>query len=470
MNKGSAIVAIIIAAMAGFVGGQLTAKKSGGGETTIADASKDEGGGAGAAVTGVQEDEPVERLKVPVTSAQPQKGPADAPVTIVAFSDFECPFCSRVVPTLEQIEKDYGNKVRVVWRNQPLPFHQSAMPAAEAAMEAFAQGKSDKFWEMHNKLFANNKALTRPDLEKYAAEVGLDVPKFKAALDANKHDAAIKADMELGTNVGARGTPSFFINGRSLRGAQPVEKFKELIDDELKRVDKLKAKNVPASSVYATLMANAKDKAEAAPSQPAAAPADDKTVYKVPVGASDPVKGPADALVTVVIFSDYQCPFCSRVEPTLSALQSKYGNDVRFVWKDNPLPFHNDAGPAATLAREAYSEGKDKKFWEAHDLLFKNQTALSRADLENYGKQLGLNDKKVKAALDASPYKAKIEEDQALARNLGASGTPSFFINGRSLRGAQPQPAFEKLIDEELAKAKAKVASGTAKAKVYEEL
>ena len=469
MNKGSAIVAIIIAAVAGFVGGQLSAKKSGG-EAIVADNGKDEAGGAAGAVAGVQEDEPVERLKVPVTAAQPSKGPVDAPVTIVAFSDFECPFCSRVVPTLTELEKNYGNKIRVVWRNQPLPFHQSALPAAEAAMEAFAQGKSEKFWQMHDKLFANQKALTRPDLEKYAGELGLDLPKFKAALDGNKHDAEIKADQEIGNNVGARGTPSFFINGRSLRGAQPTEKFKELIDDELKRVDKLKAKKVPAAAVYATLMAGAKEKAEAPAAAPAAAAADDKTVFKVPVGAGDPVKGPADALVTVVIFSDYQCPFCSRVEPTLAAIQQKYGDDVRFVWKDNPLPFHQDAGPAATLAREAYAQGKDKKFWEAHDLLFKNQTALGRADLEGYGKQLGLNDKKLKAALDSSPFKAKIEEDQALARNLGASGTPSFFINGRSLRGAQPQPAFEKLIDEELAKAKAKVASGVAKAKVYEEL
>ncbi|MEY4513839.1 MAG: hypothetical protein RLZZ450_5961, partial [Pseudomonadota bacterium] len=470
MNKGSAIVAIIIAAVAGFVGGQLSAKK-GGGEASIADVSGEGSAGAGgAAVAGVQEDEPVERLKVPVGAGQPQMGPVDAPVTIVAFSDFECPFCSRVVPTIEQLEKDYGNKIRVVWRNQPLPFHSSAMPAAQAAMEAFAQGKSEKFWKMHDTLFQNQKALSRADLEKYAGDVGLDVAKFKAALDGNKHDAAIKADMELGANVGARGTPSFFINGRSLRGAQPVDKFKEIIDDELKRVDKLKAKKVPAAAVYATLMANAKDKAEApAAAAPSAAP-DDKTVYKVPVGAKDPVKGPADALVTVVIFSDYQCPFCSRVEPTLAALATKYGNDVRFVWKDNPLPFHQDAGPAATLARVAYEEGKDKKFWEAHDLLFQNQRALGRADLEGYGKQLGLNEKKVKAALDESPFKAKIEEDQALARNLGASGTPSFFINGRSLRGAQPQPAFEKLIDEELAKAKAKVQSGVAKAKIYEEL
>jgi protein-disulfide isomerase len=468
MHKGSAIFAIIIAAVIGFAVGQITARQSGG-EPLIADASR-EGGSAAGATAGVQEDDAVDRIKVPVTAAQPSKGPADALVTIVEFSDFECPFCSRVGPTLKQLEKDYGNKLRIVWRNQPLPFHQSAMPAAQAAMEAFAQGKSEKFWAMHDKLFENQKALSRADLEKYAGELGLDVNKFKAALDGNKHGEAIKADQELASTVGARGTPAFFINGRNLRGAQPVEKFKELIDDELKRVEKLKAKGVAPASVYATLMASAKEKPPEAAADRPSAPADDKTVYKVPVASHDPQKGPADALVTVVVFSDYQCPFCSRVEPTLTALAQKYGNDLRIVWKDNPLPFHQDATPAAILALEAFDQGKDKKFWEAHDLLFQNQRALSRADLEGYAKQLGLSERKVKAALDENKHKNTIEEDQALAKQLGASGTPSFFINGRSLRGAQPQPAFEKLIDEELAKAKAKVQGGTSKAKVYEEL
>ncbi len=463
MSKGSAIVAIVLAAVFGFVAGQLSAKKGGG---EIADASEDSA--VGAAVAGVQEDDPVERFNVPVSAANPQHGPNDAPITVVVFSDFECPFCGRVVPTLKQLEKDYGKKVRVVWKNQPLPFHKNARPAAMAAMEAWAQGKADKFWPMHDKLFENRTALERADLEKYAGELGLDVAKFKAALDKNAHEEQIKADQELAAQVGARGTPSFFINGRSLRGAQPVEKFKELIDDELKRVEKLKAKGVGAANVYATLMASAKGKLEE-PKQPSAAP-DDTTVYKVPVSDKDPQKGPSDALVTVVVFSDYQCPFCSRVEPTLDALVKKYGNDVRIVWKDNPLPFHKEAGPAAQLALEAFSQGGSKKFWEAHDLLFQNQRALGRAELEGYAKQLGLNERKVKAALDNNTHQSKIEADQELARGLGASGTPSFFINGRSLRGAQPQPAFEKLIDEELAKAKKLVESGTSKAALYETL
>jgi protein-disulfide isomerase len=463
MNKGSAIVAIIVAAVAGFLVGHLSAKPRGD------EIANDEGAEEGKAVAGVQEEDAPDRYKVPVSAANPQHGPSDAPVTIVLFSDFECPFCGRVVPTLKTLEKDYGNKIRVVWKNQPLPFHQNAMPAAIAAMEAFAQGKSEKFWKMHDKLFENRQALDQASLEKYAQELGLDVTKFKAALANKTHEASIKADQALAADIGARGTPSFFINGRPLRGAQPVDKFKEIIDDELKRVEKLKAKGVPASSVYATLIQNAKAKVEAPerPNQPAA---DDKTVYKVPVSDKDPQKGPADALVTLVIFSDFQCPFCSRVEPTLAALQTKYGNDLRIVWKHNPLPFHNDAGPAAQLTMEAFAQGGDKKFWEAHDLLFQNQRALSRADLEKYAAQLKLNVKKVTAALDANTYKAKIEEDQAIARSLGASGTPSFFINGRSLRGAQPQPAFEKIIDEELPKAKAKVEGGTAKAKLYEEI
>jgi len=467
MSKGSAIVMGIILAVIGFVLGQVTAKK---GDGDIADASAEHASEGAGAVAGVHEDDAPERFKVPVTAAQPQKGPSDAPVTIVEFSDFECPFCGRVGPTLAQLEKDYGKKVRIVWRNQPLPFHQNAGPAAQAAMEAFEQGKSAKFWAMHDKLFENRTALSRPDLEKYAQEIGLNVTAFKAALDSKKHEKSISADQALAGEVGARGTPSFFINGRKLAGAQPVEKFKEIIDDELKRADKLKAKGVPAASLYATLMANAQAKPEAAAERPAQPPAEDKTVYKVPVSDKDPQKGPSDALVTMVIFSDYQCPFCSRVEPTVAALTQKYGNDLRVIWKDNPLPFHNDAGPAAQLAQEAFAEGGSKKFWEAHDLLFANQRALTRADLDNYAKQLGLNAKKVSAALDNSAHKAKVEESQALARGLGASGTPSFFINGRSLRGAQPQPAFEKVIDEELTKAKAKVEAGTSKAKLYEEI
>jgi protein-disulfide isomerase len=462
VSKGSALVSILFAFFAGVVIGNITSSGSGSTEATAEQ-------GAAAAddnVKGVEEKDGPDRFKVPVGATEPIKGPDDALVTIVEFSDFQCPFCSRVEPTLTDLMKQYPGKLRISWRNNPLPFHDHAMPAAEAAMAAFSQGGSAKFWAMHDKMFANQQALTRPDLEKYAQELGLDVNKFKAALDTHPDQAKIKADSELGGKLGAGGTPAFFINGRFLSGAQPIDRFKEIIDDELKRADKLIGTGVAKKQIYAALTKNGLTAAKApsgAEDQPKPRQPDPKAVYKVPVDKA-PQKGPSDALITIAIFSDFQCPFCSRVEPTLKQITDTYGKDVRLVWRNNPLPFHDKAALAAEAAMEARDEGK---FWEYHDKMFSNQQALARENLEQYAKDLGLNMVKFKAALDANKHKAEIDADMALARQLGASGTPSFFINGRSLRGAQPFEAFKATIDEELQKAKDLVAKGTPRAQVY---
>jgi len=162
----------------------------------------------------------------------PALGPKNAPVTIVAFSDFQCPFCSRVVPTLHDIEKKYGAKVKIVFKHQPLPFHNNARVAAAASMAANDQGK---FWEYHDKLFANQQALDRPSLERYAEELKLDLGKFRSALDSNKFEQYITDDSNEGMRVGANGTPTFFINGRQVVGAQPMGAFESVIDEELKK-------------------------------------------------------------------------------------------------------------------------------------------------------------------------------------------------------------------------------------------
>ena len=117
-----------------------------------------------------------------------------------------------------------------MWKNYPLPFHNNAEPAAEAAMAAAAQGK---FWEMHDKLFENNTALDRPNLEKYAQELGLNMAKFKADLDSNKYKSVIEAETKEGQAVGVNGTPAVFINGRKINGAYPFETFKKITDEEL---------------------------------------------------------------------------------------------------------------------------------------------------------------------------------------------------------------------------------------------
>jgi protein-disulfide isomerase len=174
-------------------------------------------------------------LKPPVveveTAGRPEKGGgAKAPVTIVYFSDYECPFCSRAETVVDQVMKTYGDKIRLVFRDYPLPFHANARPAAEAASCANAQGK---FWEYHAKLFANQNQLGADKLVTYAEEVGLDKAKFADCYAKKPHTAAIDKDMADAQKVGVNGTPAFFINGRMLSGAQPFEKFKEVIEDEL---------------------------------------------------------------------------------------------------------------------------------------------------------------------------------------------------------------------------------------------
>jgi protein-disulfide isomerase len=185
--------------------------------------------------------------KIELFAWNPRKGPKAAKVTIVEFSDFQCPFCSRVVPTIHQIEEQYGKDVAIIFKNQPLPFHDKAKGAAYAFLAAGRQGKA---WEMHDKMFANNTALTPPDLEKYAKDLGLDVAKFTKDVEDPKVKEEVDADSKQGTSVGASGTPAFFINGRNLVGAQPFEKFKEVIDDEIKKADELIKSGVPLADVY----------------------------------------------------------------------------------------------------------------------------------------------------------------------------------------------------------------------------
>jgi protein-disulfide isomerase len=165
------------------------------------------------------------------TAGRPEKGGgAKAPVTIIEFSDYQCPFCKRAEDSVDKVMKTYGDKIRLVFRDYPLPMHPLARPAAEAANCANAQGK---FWDYHAKLFANQGALGEDKLKEYAKDVGLDGAKFDQCLADKQFKAAIDKDIADGSKVGVNGTPAFFINGRMLSGAQPFEKFKEVIDDEL---------------------------------------------------------------------------------------------------------------------------------------------------------------------------------------------------------------------------------------------
>lgn len=165
-----------------------------------------------------------------VEAKGPSRGPDNAKVTIVEFSDFECPFCSRAVGTVDQVMQAYPGKVRLVFRQFPLSFHPHAAKAAEAALCANEQ---KRFWEYHDTLFKNQKALEVPQLKEHAKSVGLDEKKFAECLDSGRLKAQVEEDTEAGSAAGVSGTPAFFINGVSLSGAQPMEEFKKVIDQEL---------------------------------------------------------------------------------------------------------------------------------------------------------------------------------------------------------------------------------------------
>ena len=174
----------------------------------------------------------LEPIRVEVAATGPAKGPANAPVTIVEFSDFQCPFCSRLTPTLAEVEKKYGDKVRLVFRQYPLPFHQNAQKAAEASLCALDQGK---FWELHDAMFGNQSELGVDQLKAKAASLGMNADKFNKCLDSGEKASAIQADVKAGSAAGVSGTPAMFINGRFISGAVPIDQITTVIDDELRR-------------------------------------------------------------------------------------------------------------------------------------------------------------------------------------------------------------------------------------------
>jgi len=213
-----AIIAVIIAALAGFIVGKVF---------------------TGPAKRGRAPTAPSSARKVAVDVAQkaatqgnpPAMGPTTAKVAFVIFSDFQCPYCGMAAPTIRQLEKKYPNDVRFVFRQLPLPMHDKAQLAAEASMAANAQGK---FWEYHDKLFANQRELDRPALERYAEQVGLDMAKFRQALDGHEYAAAVSADSALAASAQISGTPTFMINGQVVSGALPIEEFSKMIDRALR--------------------------------------------------------------------------------------------------------------------------------------------------------------------------------------------------------------------------------------------
>lgn len=398
-----------------------------------------------------------DRYKVALNGDEPQMGPDTALVTIIEFADYQCPYCLKANGPLKAAVASYDEDVRLIYKHFPLPGHGKALPGAKLAWAANAQGK---FWEMHAGLFE-----TGSDIEKgfvLAKELGLDIDKLKADMSSPAAGKAVNADVLAGSKVGVRGTPAFFVNGHLYSGARGEGAWEDIIEAELAAAKALVDAGTPRDGVYDKLMVDALEKA--VPSKGAAkGPLDPSVSYRVPADGR-PQLGPDDALVTIVMFSDFQCPYCVRLAPIARELTEAHP-DVRVVFRQLPLASHSRARDAALATLAADRQGK---FWQMHDKLFASQAEIALADFATYAAELGLDVERYTADVADKALERRLLADTALARRFKVNGTPASFVNGRFLRGAQPRGVFEQLIDEERVKAQKLVDAGTPRAEVFD--
>jgi protein-disulfide isomerase len=383
--------------------------------------------------------------RVPVDGL-PALGDARAKLTLVSFVDYECPFSARVTETFTELRAKYGDELRLVFANRPLPMHPHARDAALAALAAAEQGR---FAELHARLF---EATPKGEEAIVAAAraAGLDMPRWEAARHGAAINAALVRSEETAQALDVTGTPTSYVDGRRIEGAQPIATFTSALDGDLVKADALLAAGETRDGLYAHLVkdaptappeveapCHAKDDAKEAPDEVKAVRVD---------GA--PVRGQTDAKVSVVVFTDFQCPFCARLDGRLRELQTLYPDKVKIVYKARPLPMHANARLAARAGVAAQAQGK---FWPMHDAMFAHQASLDRAALESYAAAAGLDVDQFRKDVEEPATNARVSADSQDAEALGVTGTPTLFVNGRRLVGARPMTELVGAVERALA-------------------
>lgn len=411
-------------------------------------------GAAGASPWAERTDIP--RVAVPVEGA-PSQG-ADAPLlTVVVFSDFECPHCRDAAPALAHLLNQ--GTVRLYFRHLPLPFHEHAALAAEAAEEARAQGGDPAFWRYHDALVTGG--VREADLLAHASRLGLDTERFRIALRGRVHRDAVERDLALADALGVDGTPTVFVNGRALLGVPPDRELAAIMNEELALASEALARGIERADLYETVLAEgrpslrspaARERTEPEPEQDEREPLpEDEQRARIPAPPDAPRRGAERPQLVVQVFSDFECPFCSDVRPTLERVLAEHP-EVQLVFRHYPLPFHRSARAAAIAAIEVHRQLGDEGFWRFHDVLFENQAALGRDALVEHARSVGADAERVAQALDAGRHTQIIDADIASVSRAGIRiGTPAFLIGERVLLGAQPYEVFDRAISEELA-------------------
>jgi len=347
-------------------------------------------------------------LQFKESSFSPIRGPNDAAVTIVEFSDFQCPFCRKVTKTLQEVLRYYPTQVKWVFKHFPLSFHPDAPLAHQATFAAAEQGQ---FWKMHDLLFSKQQVLKRENLLGYAQVLGLDVPSFRDALDSGQYLSMLQKDIAKGNQLGVNATPTFFINGTKLVGIQSFATFKAVIDKALQqepeRLDLHPNKNFN------------------------------------PITAM----GPVDAPVVVEVFGDFQSSMSAHVATILRSFPEYYPKQVQLVFRHFPLRFHRQA----KLAHEAsLAAGAQGQFWPMHDLLFQHPQNLGEKQLVEDAAQLGLDLELFQKDLTTHRYLEAVRQDLLEGMNRDVRGVPTLFINGKRIDGTLSFASLRAMIDHVL--------------------
>jgi protein-disulfide isomerase len=283
--------------------------------------------------------------------------------------------------------------------------------------------------------------------------------------------AAVALARQRALALGASGTPSFFVNGRLLGGLQSAQRIKRVIEAEISKAQKLLADGVPRKQIvqkltrlnnanFARLFYDGQAPRAATAGQAKVS----QTVWKIPVRDHNPQRGPKDALVTLVEFADFECPYCAKQHVVLSRLLSRFPKSLRVVFKNSPQNFHKNALPAAHAGAYAQSRGR---FWAFAERVFAHQGKLDNQALVQHAQAIGLDGKQAEGAINRQAFAKEILGDQADAASVAAVGTPNLFINGRKVVGYRNADILAALISEEVGKAKSMIEEGTAARELY---
>ena len=353
----------------------------------------------------------------PVVLSATEVGAAHSPVTIIAFLDFQCPYCARSTGVLKELTELYPNEIRLVVKNSPLNIHPNSKLLHEAAMAAASQGK---FWEMYNALYARQaQKLDIEGLFHLAKSLGLNTTTFRRDMDSHRFLPLVERDRLEARALGVEATPTFFINGKKIEGFASFPTMKQAVDDELRKISPalLKVAGLPERRITDIDVSNA------------------------------PLRGTAGASVEIVEFADMQCPYCAKQVDTLKSLVEAYPGKIAWYFKSYPLSFHADSPLAHEALMAARAQGK---FWDMHDAIFANQSSIKRNDLIRLAAQIGLDISRFNTDLDGMKYRAEIEKDQNDGEQLGVNGTPTMFINGRAITGIHSYAELQNIINDEL--------------------